>query len=155
MPPSVTETKSERKPPAPFFLNSPRSPASTPAPPGSPLDHPPPTTLAVDALPDSAPPRAYSGFPATSENALSITASVRARIPGRHRPICESLFRADSEKQTTTPRKGRLAISPCTTVPANRCLYGRPPAPPPPGCASAEQSGSCLAAPQRPAQRHQ
>src|SRR5208283_5124764 len=97
---SVAESKLERKASTLFFLNSERSPVATPAPPGWRLGRPLPTTPAVDGLPDSAPPRAYSGLPATSENALSISASAPAKTPVRHRPICESPFRAGCGRQT-------------------------------------------------------
>ena len=95
--------------PALLFLNSKHSRAATLGPPGSLLDHPLPTRLAVDAPPDSAPPRAHSVLPATSENALSKAVSARARIPGRRRPKCESLFRVGCGRRTGSPRKGRLA----------------------------------------------
>src|ERR1700722_14969276 len=119
MPPSVPETYLERKPPALLFLNSKHSRAATLGPPGSPLDPPLPARLAVDAPPDSAPPRAHSALPATSENALSKAASARARIPDRRTLKCESLFRVGCGRRTGSPRKGRLAISPGTTAPAS------------------------------------
>src|ERR1019366_10626260 len=83
-----------------FFLNLPRSPAATPGPPAWHSGRPPPTGLAVDAPPDSAPPRAGSGLPATNEIAPWITASARAKTPGRHTPRHDPRFRAGSEKQT-------------------------------------------------------
>ena len=109
MPGSVAESKLERKAPRYFFSTQNHSPVAMPAPPGWRSGRLPPTTPAVDAPPDSAPPRAHSALPATSENALSITASAPARIPGRHRPECESRFRAGCGKQTGSPRKGRSA----------------------------------------------
>src|SRR5208283_3597109 len=109
---SVAESKLERKASTLFFLNSERSPVATPAPPGWRLGRPLPTTLAVDALPDSAPPRAYSGLPATSENALLKAASAPAKILGRRIPKCESRFRAGCGRQTNNRRKGRSAASP-------------------------------------------
>src|SRR5208283_2125440 len=123
-------------PPATFF-NSPRSAAATPAPPGSPSGHPPPTTLAVDAPPDSAPPRPDSGLLATREIALLTAASARAKILGRRTPKCESPFPVGCEKRTASRKKDRLEASPDTTAPASRCLYGHPPLPLPPGWASA------------------
>ncbi len=110
---------------------------SDPAPPGWRSGRPRLTRLVVDAPPSSAPPRADSALPATSENAPSITVSARARIPGRHRPIYELRFHAGSEKQTSSRRKDPFPAVPGTTAPASRYLSGRPPLPPPPGCASA------------------
>jgi hypothetical protein len=108
---------------------APRSPAATPAPLDWRSDRPLPTRLAVGAPPDSAPPRACSGLPATSENAPSITASAPDRTPGRSTPRCEPGFRADSEKQTSSRKEDPLGAAPGTTSPMSRCPCGRPPLP--------------------------
>ena len=109
---------------APFFLSSLHSPAATPAPPGWRSGRPLLTRLAVDAPPSSAPPRADSALPATSENAPSITVSARAKTPGRHRPICEPRFHAGSEKQTSSRKKDPFRAAPGTIAPASRYLSG-------------------------------
>src|SRR5205807_798684 len=69
-----------------YFFSSRHPPAATGAPPASPSDRPPPARLAVDALPASSPRPRPHGPTATSENALLITASAPAKIPGRHKP---------------------------------------------------------------------
>ena len=94
--------------PALLFLNSEQPPVAMPAPPAWRSGRLPPTTLAVDAPPDSAPPRAHSALPATSENALWITASARARIPGRHRPRMRIAVPRRLRKTNRQPEKGSV-----------------------------------------------